>query len=65
MMQLGLNYQIILDVYYNEIRSILEYGSVIFHSGVTAKLSNKVEKIKKLFCNLYQIILGSNLIFRR
>ena len=48
MMQLGLDWITILDVYYKEIRSILEYGAVIFHSALTKKQSNAIENIQKV-----------------
>ena len=48
MMQLGVDYTIILDVYYKEIRSILEYSAVIFHSSLTTKLSNDIESVQRL-----------------
>ena len=44
MMNIRLDYEIILDVFKREIRSILEYNLVIFHSGLTDKLSNRIEK---------------------
>ena len=47
-MELGLDSQFILDVYYKEIRSILEYGAVVFHSSLTKKQSNSVENIQKI-----------------
>ena len=47
-MQLGLDYETILDVYFKEIRSILEYGAVIFHSSLTRKQARTVENVQKL-----------------
>ena len=47
MMNVGLSYELILDIYIKEIRSTLEYNSVIFHSGLTAKLSRKIENIQR------------------
>ena len=47
-MQLGLDFGIILDVYNKEIRSILEYGAVLFHHSLTKKQSNAVENIQKI-----------------
>ena len=49
MMNLSLDYQIILDVYLKEIRPILEYGAVVFHSGLTRELSNNIETIQRNF----------------
>ena len=48
MMQLGVDYQVILDIYYKEIRSILEFGAVVFHSSLSQKLSSDLESIQKL-----------------
>ena len=48
LMQLELNFETILDVYCKEIRSILEYGAVVFHSSLTKKQSNAIEKIQKI-----------------
>ena len=47
LMEMGLDADIIIDVYFKEIRSILEYGSVIYHSGLTRKLSRMVESIQR------------------
>ena len=47
MMSLKLEYQIILDIYLKEIRPILEYGAVVFHSGLTKALSNDIENIQR------------------
>ena len=47
MINLKLDYQIILDIYLKEIRPILEYGAVIFHSGLTQVLSNDIETIQR------------------
>ena len=55
MMQLGLDYKIILDFYFKEIRSILEYGSVVFHSGLTKKLSDNIQQNQQFAIRL---ILG-------
>ena len=49
LMELGLEYEVILDCYYKEVRSILEYGAVIFHSGLSKKLSRQIEAIQKQF----------------
>ena len=47
MMNLKLDYQIILDIYIKEIRPILEYGAVVFHSGLTKDLSEQLETIQR------------------
>ena len=54
MMNLSLDYQIILDIYTKEIRPILEYGAVVFHSGLTKELSDQLETIQGTFSNCYQ-----------
>ena len=51
MMELGIDYEVILDIYFKEIRSILEYGSVIFHSGLSRKLSRNIEAVQKRVLN--------------
>ena len=53
MMNLSLDYQMILDVYMKEIRPILEYGAVVFHSGLTTELSNDIESIQR---NIFMIL---------
>ena len=58
MMHLGLDYNIILDVYFKEIRTIIEYGAVIYNSGLTIKLSNKLEKIQQLVLRLVSNYIG-------
>ena len=52
MMILGLDFETILDVYFKEIRSVLEYGAVIFHSGLTNKLSGDIENVQTLVLKL-------------
>ena len=58
MMNLGLDYGIILDIYFKEIRSVLEYGAVIFHSGLTNKQSDDIEQIQKLVLRLVSHYIG-------
>ena len=48
LMDLDLDSETILDIYYKEIRSILEYASVVFHSGLTKKQSDTLESVQKL-----------------
>ena len=47
LMELGLDHEIILDCYFKEIRTVLEYGAVIFHGSLTKKLSKRVESVQK------------------
>ena len=49
MMNLGIDYFTIVDVFKKEIRSILEYNSVVFHSGLTTKQSDRIENIQRYF----------------
>ena len=51
-MDLDLDADIILDVYRKEIRSVLEYASVVFHSGLTKKQSETLESVQKLVLRL-------------
>ena len=51
LMQLGVDFQNILDFYYKEIRSVLEYGSVVFNGSLT-KLSNEIESVQRLVLKL-------------
>ena len=52
---LNLNPEIILDFYFKEIRSLLEMGCQIFHSGLTKNQSREIENIQK---KALKIILG-------
>ena len=46
-------YENILDIFKKEIRSVLEYNSIIFYSGLMLALSEKIESIQRNFlCNL-------------
>ena len=47
MLLLGLDLSIFLDFYYKEIRSILEYGAIVIHEGLTLKLSKAIEKVQR------------------
>ena len=59
LMQLGLEYETILDVYYKEIRSILEYGAVIFHSSLTKRQAKTVENVQKLVLRMVSHYIGT------
>ena len=52
LMEVGLDWEIILDVYYKEIRSVLEYASVVYHSGLTKKQSDALESVQRLVLKL-------------
>ena len=45
---LDLDLELLLDFYLKEIRSILEYGAPVWHSGLTRKMSEKIERVQKL-----------------
>ena len=47
LMELGLDYTVILDVYFKEIRTVLEYGAVLFHSSLTRKQSRAIEAVHR------------------
>ena len=47
MKQLGLDNKLLLDVYYKEIRSILEFAVPVWHSGLTASQSKTIENVQK------------------
>ena len=63
LIELKLDYKFILDVYEKEIRSILEYGAIVYHSGLTQKLSNKIENIQKIYFRILSNYLGIDLSY--
>ena len=52
MKQLKLDTNILVDFYCKEIRSILEFGAVVWHSGLTMKMTKQIERIQKICINL-------------
>ena len=52
---LKLDSDILLDFYCNEVLSVLELGAPVWHSGLTNKMSNQIERIQKI---CIQLILG-------
>ena len=52
---LDLDMHLLLDFYLKEVRSLLEYGVPVWHSGLSRKLSEKIESVQKL---CIKIILG-------
>ena len=48
MKALGMDPFIILDYYYKEIRVHLEYAVPVWHSGLTIKLSNDIERVQRV-----------------
>ena len=47
----------LFDVYTKEVRSLLEHAVPVWHSGLTRKQSNQIERIRK---TAFQIILDEN-----
>ena len=47
------------DVYKKEIRSLLEYAVPVWHSSITVKQSNQIERVQK---EAFRIILGQDYI---
>ena len=54
---LGFNKNTLYDVYTKEVRSILELAVPVWHSGLTLKQSQDIERIQKI---AFRIILGSD-----
>ena len=48
----GFEYEIILEVYMKEIRSVLEYGSVVYHHGLTQDQSKSIESVQRICLGL-------------
>ena len=59
----GFEPEFILDVYFKEVRSILEYGAVLFHHALTRDLSEKIEAIQRLVLRLLSSSLNLNLSY--
>ena len=55
MKQLNLNTSQLFDAYSKEVRSILEMAVPVWHSGLTQKQSNSIERIQKV---AFKLILG-------
>ena len=47
MKNLNLEYHLMLDLYIKEIRSILEFGVVVWNSGLTLQQINQIERIQR------------------
>ena len=66
-----------LDVYYKEVRSILEMCVPVWHPGLTIKQSNRIERIQKIafriilsnqyqsYCNALRMLQATTLLERR
>ena len=55
MKQLNLSTLQLYDVFNKEVRSVLEMAAPVWHSGLTKKQSNNIERIQKI---AFRIILG-------
>ena len=53
---LGADEGVLVDIFKKQVRSILEFGAPVWHSGLTAKESEDIERVQKSFCH---ILLGS------
>ena len=49
---LNLDPEILTDFYCKEIRSILEFGVAVWHSGITVKHSQQLETVQKVCLNI-------------
>ena len=63
MMKLQMDYEFIVDVYVKEVRLLLEYGSVVFHSGLTKKESNEIENVQRQFLSSLSFHLNVGLTY--
>ena len=59
MKNLGLENDVIFDVYIKEIRSILEFGIPVWNGALTDEDSNKIERVQKI---VFKILLNKNYI---
>ena len=59
---IGANQEELLDVYIKQIRSVLEYAAVVWHSGLTEINSRNIERVQKA---CLAIILGQGYISYR
>ena len=59
----GFDPEFALEVYFKEIRSILEYGSILFHHALTLELSGKLEGIQRLVLRLLTTSMNLNMSY--
>ena len=52
MRTLNLDREIMVDFYLKEVRSVLEFGVACWHSGLTIKLSDQIERVQKICVNV-------------
>ena len=57
-MQNHFHESLIKDLYFKEIRSVLEYGAVLFHFGLTHELSMLIEETQRIFLKLLSRYVG-------
>ena len=55
--QSGANQQELKDIYIKHVRSVVEYGAVVWHSGLTSENTTNIERVQK--CAL-SVILGKD-----
>ena len=55
--QLGANHKELIDVYCKQVRSVLEFGAVVWQPGLTQINTNDIERVQK---SAIAIILGKN-----
>ena len=55
--QMGANTNELIDVYEKEIRSVLEFASVVWHAGLTVSNTTDIERVQKTFL---AIVLGKD-----
>ena len=53
-----------MDFYCKEIRSILEFGVVVWQSGLTVKMRDQLERIQKICINIILFEAGLNVSYR-
>ena len=58
-----LDIDILVDFYCKEIRSILEFGVAVWHSGTTVRMSEQLERIQKICINIILCDTGVNLSY--
>ena len=63
MMSNGFDVELILDTYAKEIRSVLEYGCVVYQHGLTQELSDKLESVQRLVMYLISKYLNLDLSY--
>ena len=60
MIENGIEVSFLIDFFNKEIRSILEYGAIVFHHGLTLSLSNLIESVQKNFVKMLSNCIGQD-----